>query len=335
MGLSNSKKYDDAVRCLREQDPEHIMCQKPGILGWGDSFFGVASHLQCASHSDYVTAREAIATCIGKSFSGSDRTAPEGCLHWMIGPELADLSDPHREQAVTFIMRWPVTQHSVLPANGIVLTCPYSTDGLTGNVCDDVQGSTAPGKDRAMVEPGVNYQHSNSPDSYGAVAVIRYYGSGFEGPLVFEETRCHWSIMATPTVLAALPDLVQKANWKESLKRCEARAKKVLALTRDLHEKHASSPHFYLSTLAVHPDMQGKGLGGKLLRALNQAADRARIPCYLETTGERNVAIYQKYGYKVMENVRLEIEADVDTWPASILTTMLREPQGPAPGASS
>lgn len=64
-----------------------------------------------------------------------------------------------------------------------------------------------------------------------------------------------------------------------------------------MHSKHASGPHWYISILAVTPQAQGKGCGGALLRHIHKLADRDRVPCYLETTGDRNEQIYSKLGY--------------------------------------
>lgn len=53
----------------------------------------------------------------------------------------------------------------------------------------------------------------------------------------------------------------------------------------------------YLKMAGVHPDHQGKGLGGRTIRAgLALAAERG-VPSVLETATESNVGLYQRLGY--------------------------------------
>ena len=55
----------------------------------------------------------------------------------------------------------------------------------------------------------------------------------------------------------------------------------------------------YLRIAGVHPDFQGKGLGGLAIRAgLAQAAANG-VPAVLETATPGNVGLYQNLGYRV------------------------------------
>lgn len=65
-------------------------------------------------------------------------------------------------------------------------------------------------------------------------------------------------------------------------------------LIQDVPERH-----WYLEVLAVDPDRQGRGIGGSLLRAVNERADAQDLPVVLLTFQERNVPLYQRYGYAV------------------------------------
>ena len=61
-----------------------------------------------------------------------------------------------------------------------------------------------------------------------------------------------------------------------------------------------SEPHQYLATLACHPDHQGTGVGGRLMRAfLEEDVDPARQHAALVTTKSDNVVWYRKFGYRV------------------------------------
>ncbi|GAA0977101.1 GNAT family N-acetyltransferase [Nocardiopsis tropica] len=57
-----------------------------------------------------------------------------------------------------------------------------------------------------------------------------------------------------------------------------------------------------LETLGVHPDHQGKGLGGALIEfGLDAAGRQGARAVRLETSEERNVSLYQRYGFRVTD----------------------------------
>lgn len=66
-----------------------------------------------------------------------------------------------------------------------------------------------------------------------------------------------------------------------------------------LSKDHPHDPHHYLFVLGVDPPMQGRGVGGALLRHLNDEADRAGSECYLETDRESSMHMYRRFGYEV------------------------------------
>jgi GNAT superfamily N-acetyltransferase len=54
---------------------------------------------------------------------------------------------------------------------------------------------------------------------------------------------------------------------------------------------------WYLSIVAVNPDVQGQGLGRQLLEPTITEADHAGVTCYLETFSQRNLSFYQRLGF--------------------------------------
>ena len=52
--------------------------------------------------------------------------------------------------------------------------------------------------------------------------------------------------------------------------------------------------------LGVEPDRQGQGIGSALIQPVLGRADAEGLPCYLETTKERNVTFYRRHGFDVV-----------------------------------
>lgn len=79
-------------------------------------------------------------------------------------------------------------------------------------------------------------------------------------------------------------------------------------LEMQLHERrliYAAEPHFSIPLMMVNPIFQGRGLCSKAMRAVCHAADREGLPCFLETGGLRNVAIYRRFGFEVLDQFML------------------------------
>lgn len=69
---------------------------------------------------------------------------------------------------------------------------------------------------------------------------------------------------------------------------------------------HIDEPHWHLSLIAVDPICRGQGLGGKLLEHGLAICDRDHLPVYLESTTSRNLTIYQRHGFELLAEVRLD-----------------------------
>ncbi|MBN2650826.1 MAG: GNAT family N-acetyltransferase, partial [Spirochaetales bacterium] len=75
--------------------------------------------------------------------------------------------------------------------------------------------------------------------------------------------------------------------------------------TRKKHMKNKSFA--YLQIIGVALENQGKGHGGKLLKELIAVADEAKLPIYLETETERNVHLYERFGFTILEEMTLPV----------------------------
>ena len=68
-------------------------------------------------------------------------------------------------------------------------------------------------------------------------------------------------------------------------------------------DKLSIGPYIYLAIVGVSQEFQGKGFGGKLLRAVVEKAEIERKAIYLETQIETNLTLYEKYGFYVHKKI--------------------------------
>ncbi|MHA2202172.1 MAG: GNAT family N-acetyltransferase [Candidatus Hodarchaeales archaeon] len=73
-------------------------------------------------------------------------------------------------------------------------------------------------------------------------------------------------------------------------------------------------PYIYLFIIGVQLEFQGKGFGGKMLRAVVEKADTEGKPIYLETQTETNVSLYEKYGFYVYKKKDLPEPMNLPFW---------------------
>ena len=83
----------------------------------------------------------------------------------------------------------------------------------------------------------------------------------------------------------------------------QRRYKPIEKINKKLHLKYAPREHWYLQTLGIDPPHQGKGHGSELLKFMLERIDKQGLPVYLETSTEKNVKFYEKFGFKLMEEL--------------------------------
>ncbi len=92
-----------------------------------------------------------------------------------------------------------------------------------------------------------------------------------------------------------------------------------------IEKNHPKDPrHYYLAVLGIEPEYQGRGFGGALVQPVLTCCDREGVPAYLESSKRRNVVLYERHGFKVVEELRLPQDGP-PIW------RMWREPSGQAP----
>jgi len=105
-----------------------------------------------------------------------------------------------------------------------------------------------------------------------------------------------WQIGVWQQILF-LPQLVKVVGWR--------RLYQGLRGINMIAERHPILPHRYLFMLGVDPAHQGKGHGSAFLRPGLERCDRERMPSYLETGTEKNVQLYERFGYRIRSELQI------------------------------
>ena len=214
---------------------------------------------------------DSITSLIGNSFAGSADRDPELALNWALGPQLADRSDPKRAELLTF---WVSINTQVHGSTGLVLG-RRGTDGKLEAVIVARRMSSA--------EPRFE--------------ILREYTSAAQ-------------VIIPTYALGKVPKLGDTGSALQPPKKMQQRLDKMSALQKATHHENANFPHWYVAMMGVAPEAQGRGHAGKLMRAISKLADSERIPCYLETAGQRNATVYRRFGYAVTGTKDVSIEDD-------------------------
>ncbi len=80
-----------------------------------------------------------------------------------------------------------------------------------------------------------------------------------------------------------------------------------------VRKRHVPSGHWFLEFIGVIPELQGKGYASTLLTPMLARIEREHLPCYLDTEVEKNVAIYQRYGFRAVDD-SIVVGTGVRSW---------------------
>lgn len=78
---------------------------------------------------------------------------------------------------------------------------------------------------------------------------------------------------------------------------------------------------WYLYNLSVRQESQGKGIASKLMRPMLDFCDREKMVAYLETNKEKNVGMYEHYGFELKKEVIIP-KSNISHY------AMIRDPRG-------
>jgi ribosomal protein S18 acetylase RimI-like enzyme len=169
-------------------------------------------------------------------------------------------------------------------AIGETMARAFMDDPLISYLVPDraVRQRVAPRLFRLIFKLGYPYGCCDVTDDVGAAAMWRPPGS-WEVPL--------WQYVANIGEFFAIFGVGGTMN--------------VMNVMDVIEKRHPHEPHFYLQALGTDPSKQGKGWGGVVIRRQLAAADAAGAPCYLESSKDTNVPIYQSFGFEVTGEITL------------------------------
>jgi ribosomal protein S18 acetylase RimI-like enzyme len=112
------------------------------------------------------------------------------------------------------------------------------------------------------------------------------------------------SIWLPPTRVDVTSWMLVRAGGLKLIKSGEGIIKNIIKYSNyslKIHHQNVSTPHWYLLSIGVGKEYQGKGFAGKMLKPVFNHFDQTGYPCYLETHNPNNIKFYENYGFKVVE----------------------------------
>ena len=121
-----------------------------------------------------------------------------------------------------------------------------------------------------------------------------------------------WTTSGIDGAVAELPpeawEMPKSMTGKEALQWARAfgtRLPLAIRVQRAMEERHLREPHFYVRTVGVRTEKQGRGVGSALMQPTLQRADSAGLPTYLEASSERSAALYERLGFAHIDVLEL------------------------------
>jgi ribosomal protein S18 acetylase RimI-like enzyme len=124
--------------------------------------------------------------------------------------------------------------------------------------------------------------------------------SDLEGVCIWESPDNHHSAITFYDIISGFPLIftIGLANLRRMIK--------YQVWSTKIRESLMKRKYWYLNVIAVCPDHQGKGFATKLIKQIIERATENNEDVYLETQNKNNIAIYERYGFKLIETYPFE-----------------------------
>jgi ribosomal protein S18 acetylase RimI-like enzyme len=83
------------------------------------------------------------------------------------------------------------------------------------------------------------------------------------------------------------------------------RVSAVLKREAMIKSNHPKEPIAYLWFIGVNPQSQSKGHGSAFLKEVIHTCERKKRPIYLETSMEKNLPFYKKFGFEIFQTLQI------------------------------
>jgi len=173
-----------------------------------------------------------------------------------------------------------------------VLTDAFSKESMWKEVFNDEE------KNRILTEVMVRFCLK-----YGSIYATSENFEGIMALAPHDKEMTTWTIVRSGAFFLSMK-IADEAKKMEVLNSAVEEAKKSLNLGSYIH----------LLMMGVSQEFQGKGFGGKLLRALVEKAETENKTIYLETQKENNVKFYEKYGFSAKKKIILPEPLNLPMW---------------------
>lgn len=152
--------------------------------------------------------------------------------------------------------------------------------------------------------PDARRRHAGVPDYFRTVAKHIYLP---HGQVYLSKDASGAALWLSAGVSAGSPPLLAALGLAWRLFRASGfgglrRANTLLA---GLHVNHPAEPHYYLHAVGVRGSQQGRGIGSALIRHVTDHCDREQLLAYLENTNERNLPLYERHGFRTLQEWRI------------------------------
>ena len=141
------------------------------------------------------------------------------------------------------------------------------------------------------------------PTVFSALAKSVYLPRGFcqliDGKSGGDAGATMWSHSSADRELGLMSTLALVASVIG--KGSKGAVKRALGASDIMQKEHPETPHLYLFAIGTRKRARGKGLGKALIAPVLAAADRDRLPCYLENSNPANTGFYRSRGFERMK----------------------------------
>lgn len=240
-------------------------------------------HRRLIHQGNMTAATQALIANYERIKKGQAATAPEKT------PQLPPRS-PHQQRTLN------VERNDVMSTTTPDKTALSTIRLATPADRDNVIGALTAGFSEDIVFSGWLFDDPDTYDRYAAGYFACYTDFAIEHGYV-------WTTGDPTAALITMPfSAWQRAQTDPDLKERIIQgtgpfAERAFALDEVLIERHPMSPdHLYLALIGIQPEHRGGGLGTRLLQAAFDLADRMGIPCYGESSCDRNGRLYDRIG---------------------------------------